>query len=107
MKLAVCYDKDTDNISPDFENTNCFKVYDVDDGEITCSELVGTMGKKGSQDLTDFLLFLEVDALLCCDISEESCSMLDDESISFYSGFYGNADDIADGFIGGMFYFSP
>ena len=80
MKLAVSFDMDSDNIARDFDGTLFFKMYDIDDGEV-------------------------IDALLCGEISQEAEKTLGDEGISFYSGFDGNADDIVQGFISGIYHF--
>ncbi len=105
MKLAVSFDMDSDNIAPDFDSTMFFKMYDIEDGDILCSEVMSTMGKIGYEDLTQLLILMKADALLCGDISDEACEALNDEGISFYSGFEGNADEIAEGFVRGLFRF--
>ena len=105
MKLAVSFDMDSENIARDFDGTLFFKMYDVDEGEIICSEIMSTMGKFGAENLSEMLILLKADALLCGEISEESDAALDDEGISFYSGFDGNADDVVQGFISGIYHF--
>jgi len=105
MKLAVSFDMDSENIAPDFDVTLFFKMYDIDEGEVICSEIMSTMGKVGAEDLSQMLILLKADALLCGDISEEAEAALDDEGILFYSGFEGNADDVVDGFINGVYHF--
>ena len=45
MKLAVTYDNTNGTVFREFEKTRVIKVYEVEDGEIIDSELVGTMAK--------------------------------------------------------------
>lgn len=105
MKLAVSFDMDSENIAPEFDSTMFFKMYDIEDGEILCSEVLSTMGKIGHEDLTQLLILMKADAMLCGNISEEACNALDDEGILFYSGFKGNADETAEDFINGLYRF--
>ena len=72
MKLAVSFDMDSDNIARNFDGTLFFKMYDIDDGEVICSEIMSTMGKFGAENLSEMLILLKADALLCGEISEEA-----------------------------------
>ena len=105
MKLAVSFDMDSDNIAPDFGSTMFFKMYDIDEGDVICSEIMSTMGKFGAENLSELLILLKADAVLCGDISDDAAQMLDEEGISFYSGFSGDSDETVEAFINGVFHF--
>lgn len=105
MKLAVSFNMENDTLAADFDTTLFFKMYDIEDGDILCSEIMSTMGKIGYEDLTQLLILLQADAVLCGEISDEACESLDEESISFYSGLQGNADEVVERFINGLFHF--
>ncbi len=105
MKLAVSFDMDSDDIAPAFDSTMFFKMYDIDDGDVICSEIMSTMGKFGAENLSELLILLKADAVLCGEISDEAAVALDDEGISFYSGFSGNSDETVEAFINGVFHF--
>ena len=105
MKLAVSFDMDSDDISPSFDSTMFFKMYDIDEGDVICSEIMSAMGKFGAENLSELLILLIADAVLCGEISDEAAEMLDDEGISFYSGFNGNSDETVEAFINGVFHF--
>lgn len=105
MKLTVSFDMDSDNIAPDFDSTMFFKMYDIDEGDVICSEIMSTMGKFGAENLSELLILLKADAVLCGDISDDAAQMLDEEGISFYSGFSGDSDETVEAFINGVFHF--
>ena len=105
MKLAVSFEMENDMIFHDLDNTLFFKMYDIEDGDVICSEIMSTMGKIGAEDITQLLILLKADAVLCGEISEQAAEALDEEGISFYSGFQGNADEVVNDFINGFFRF--
>ena len=104
MKLAVAYNKENGRIADNFNTTQYFMLYDIVDGEVLCSELVGTM-KYEEIDLVGMLTMLEADALLCGGINEESIHELNSEGLVFYSGFEGDAEEVTEHFINGRFTF--
>ncbi len=84
MKIAVPYD--SGKIFQNFEYTNIFKLYDIENGEIICTEIVGTMGRTGHNDLVSMLALIDIDALICGNIDESAQEMLEDEGIMLYNG---------------------
>ena len=61
------------------------------------------MGKCCAENLSEMLLLLKADALLCNEISPEYA--LEDKGISFYSGFERNTNNVVQGFISGIYPF--
>ena len=100
MKLAIAYDKETDTVFEKFENTQYFKLYEIDSGTIDYTEIVGTMGKN-TDELADLLLFLEDDVLICCDITEQSAEQISDEGIIIYKNCHGTSESVFQNFLNG------
>ena len=63
MKIAVTYDKETGNVFQHFGKTQNFKVYEVLDGKIVSSEVIGN-GGFGHHDLVGYLKNLGVETLI-------------------------------------------
>lgn len=106
MKLAVTVDPSDNSVFRVFEDTRVITIYNVDNFEITESEMVGTMDENVN-DIISVVMMMEAECILCGDITEESRSRLDDEGILYYSGFYGNADEAVHDFINGYIVFGP
>lgn len=106
MKLALTFDSETGNVFPTFENTRVIKLYEVEDGEIIHSELVGTMAET-AEDIISLILLLEADGVICGDISAKTREQLDDEGILYYSGFSGDADEAVHDFVEGYVILGP
>ncbi len=100
MKIAVSHEHKSDSISPLFEETKHFKLYDVENNRVICSEIIGTMGCE-KEELVQLLLMFETDALICGQLSEESHLILSDEAISVFSGCLGNSDDAVEMMLSG------
>ncbi len=104
MKLAIAFNRENDNVNLHFENTRCFDVYEIENGESIYSELVSTMGKE-NEELVEFLAFLEIDALICDQISDHIKQQILEEGILLYEGCNGNAEHIFDMFMEGVLLF--
>ncbi len=100
MKIAVSHEHKSDSINPVFENTKHFKMYDIVDNKVICSEIIGTMGCDKEQ-LVQLLLMFETDALICGELSGDSKLILTDEAISIFSGCMGNSDDAVEMMLSG------
>lgn len=98
MRVAAAYEDG--RIFQHFGRTEQFKVYDIDNGTILFSEVVGTDGK-GHGALAGVLGALNVDALICGGIGEGARAALSAAGIQLYGGVTGDADqavrDLADG----------
>lgn len=106
MKLAVTYDNTNGRVFREFEKTRVIKVYEVNDGEIVDSELVGTMAKT-VEDIIGVITMLDADGVLCGDLERSSMELLDNEGILYYSGFYDDADEAVRDLINGYVLFGP
>ena len=99
MKIAVPYNNG--DIFQHFGHTECFKIYNIENGEVNSTELVSTMGKQGHSDLTSMLAMMEVDAVICGNIGGKAQELLDDEGIMLYNSCTGNADKAVNSLIFG------
>lgn len=99
MKLAAAFNKEKNTISNSFCNTKYFKIYDIENGNVVCSEIVGTM-QGDTEQMVGLLCMFEADGLICSHIEEEAETQLYEEGIELYSGYYGNPDDAVDFLIG-------
>lgn len=106
MKLIMTYDPETEMVFQEFEQTKVVKVYEIEDGEIVHSELVGTMAE-GVEDIISLILLMDADGVLCGEIRPETRALLDEEGVVYYSGFDEKADDAVDSFINGYVVFGP
>lgn len=104
MKIAVTYDNG--NIFQHFGHTEFFKLYDIENGEIICTEVVSTMGSGHSQ-LAGMLSMMNVDALICGGIGGGAKAALADEGIMLYGGCFGNADNAVNALLQGNLIFNP
>lgn len=104
MRIAVTYENG--NIFQHFGHTEAFKIYDVDDGKITSSEIVSTNGS-GHGALAGFLSLNRVDVLICGGIGGGAQTALAQAGIKLYGGVNGNADDAVNAFLGGTLGYDP
>lgn len=89
MRIAVTFEDG--NIFQHFGHTEQFKIYNIEDGKIISSEVVGTNGS-GHGALADILKALDVDILICGGIGGGAQAALANAGIRFYGGVSGNAD---------------
>ncbi len=104
MKIAATFENG--QIFQHFGRTEQFKVYDVEDGRILSSEVVGT-GGEGHGALAGVLRSLGVDVLLCGGIGAGAQNALKESGIQFYGGVQGNADRAVESFIAGKLVYDP
>lgn len=99
IKIAAAFDKDNNCITESFLSAKCFKIYDIENGNVVCSEIVGTM--QGDLEQTVGLLgMLDADGVICGQLGEAEETLLAEEGIELYSGYYGDPDDALDFIIG-------
>lgn len=104
MRIAVTYENG--EIFQHFGHTEQFKVYDVQDGKIVASEIVGTNGS-GHGALAGVLTALNADALICGGIGGGARMALDAAGIRLYGGVSGNADQAVEALLAGKLDFDP
>ena len=104
MRIAVTYEDGL--IFQHFGRTEQFKVYDIAEGTVTASEVVGTNGS-GHGALAGVLQALQVDALICGGIGGGAQMALAAAGIKLYGGVSGEADRAVEALITGELEFNP
>ncbi len=104
MRIAVTYEDG--NIFQHFGHTEAFKIYDVDQGEVLASEVVGTEGN-GHGALAGFLAANKVDTLICGGIGGGAQAALASAGIRLYGGVSGNADEAVNALLDGTLGYNP
>lgn len=104
MRVAVTYDNG--EIFQHFGHTEQFKVYDIEDGRITASEVVDTNGK-GHGALAGVLGALKTDILICGGIGGGAQAALAAAGIKLYAGISGSADEAVKALLEGTLNFNP
>ena len=90
MRIAVTYENG--QIFQHFGHTQQFKVYDIENGQITNTEVLDTNGQ-GHGALGGFLRNANVDVLICGGIGGGAQTALAEAGIKLYGGVTGSADD--------------
>ena len=93
MRIAVTYENG--EIFQHFGQTSQFKLYEVENGRIVSSRVVGTDGR-GHGELAGVLSALGVDALICGGIGGGAQRGLAEAGIKLYGGVSGSADAAAE-----------
>lgn len=98
MKIAVTYEDG--NVYQHFGHTEHFKIYDVENGRIKNSEVIGTDGN-GHEALAGYLQGGQVQALICGGIGYGAQVALEQSGIRLYAGVTGSADDAVQALLDG------
>ena len=104
MRIAVPYENGL--VFQHFGHTSEFKLYDVENGQITGEEAIGSAGS-GHGALAGFLSGLGVDTLVCGGIGYGAQVALAEAGIRLYGGVTGNADDAVRAFLAGDLAYDP
>ena len=104
MKIAVTYENG--EIFQHFGHTAQFKLYDVEDGKITNTQIVDTLGS-GHGALAGLLSALGVDTLICGGIGGGAQSALANAGIKLYGGASGDADAAVEALLAGELAYDP
>lgn len=104
MKIAVPYENGM--VFQHFGHTGQVKVYDIDDGQITGSEVMSTNGS-GHGALAGFLQNAGVDTLICGGIGAGAQNALAAAGIKLYGGVTGEADAAVDALLAGRLAYDP
>ena len=104
MRIAVTYAGG--EIFQHFGRTEQFKVYDVENGQVVHSEVVGTNGQ-GHGALAGVLQQLHADMLICGGIGGGAQAALASAGIQLYGGASGPADAAVDAFLAGRLAYDP
>lgn len=98
MRVAATYENGM--IFPHFGRTTQFKLYDIEDGKVASSEVVGTNGASHGA-LAGLLAQGGVDALICGGIGGGALRALSQLGITVYPGVAGSADAAVAGLLNG------
>lgn len=104
MKIAVTYENG--NIYQHFGHTEQFKLYQVENGKVTDSQVVSTNGS-GHSALVDFLQAHGVEAVICGGVGGCAREGMEQAGIALYGGASGNADAAVQALIQGALSYDP
>ena len=104
MKIAVTYE--AGSIFQHFGHTEAFKVYEVEEGKVVSSQVIGTNGS-GHGALAGMLSALGVDILICCGIGGGARMALAEAGIQLYGGVSGDADAAVEALLSGGLNYEP
>lgn len=104
MKIAVTYDNG--EIFQHFGHTEQFKVYEVENGVITKSEIIDSNGS-GHGALAGLLADAGIEVLICGGIGGGAQTALFEVGIQLYGGVSGNADEAVLAFMNGTLGYDP
>lgn len=98
MKIAATYSKDDGSIFQHFGRTEWFKIYTIEDGKATGSEVVSAAETGGHSALAPFLAEKGVDVLICGGLGGGARMALSSVGITVLPGVVGSADEAAAAF---------
>jgi len=104
MKIAIPYQNG--QVFQHFGHTEQFKLYQVEDGQITNKMLIPT-GGSGHSALAGLLSRLKVDVLICGGIGGGAQAALAEVGIRVYGGVQGDADAAALALAAGQLVYDP
>ena len=104
MKIAVTYENG--EIFQHFGHTEQFKVYDIEDGKMVSSQVVGSEGS-GHGALAGLLSDNGIDVLICGGIGGGAQIALANAGIKLYGGVSGSADAAVQAFLDGRLDYDP
>lgn len=104
MKIAVTYENGA--IFQHFGHTEAFKIYSVEDGNVSDMETVNTNGN-GHGALAGFLKALNVDVLICGGIGGGAQMALAEANIKVFGGVSGEADMAVAAFLANKLEYNP
>ena len=98
MRIAVTYENG--NVFQHFGHTEQFKVYEVEDGKVVSSEIIGSNGS-GHGALAYLLSDQAVDVLICGGIGGGAQAALSERGIELCAGASGDADEAVAAYLRG------
>ena len=98
MKIAVTYDKG--NVFQHFGRTESFKLYEVEDGKVTASEILNSNGV-GHEALAGLLAETAVDVIICGGMGAGAQAALTEAGIEICAGAEGSADEAVAAYLRG------
>lgn len=104
MRIAVPYENG--QIFQHFGHTEQFKFYDVEEGKVIASNVVGTNGR-GHGAIAQLLAIVEVDVVICGGIGGGAQLALAANGIQLYGGVSGDADKAVEALLAGELDYDP
>lgn len=104
MKIAVTYENG--QVFQHFGHCENFKIYNVEDGKVTDSQVVSAVGS-GHGALAGFLKQRDVDTLICGGIGGGAQNALAQAGIRLFGGVSGSADDAVNALLAGNLGYDP
>ncbi len=98
MRIAVTYENG--EVFQHFGHTETFKVYEVKDGKVISSELIGSDGS-GHEALAGLLKERAIDVLICGGIGGGAQAALEENGIELCAGARGSADEAVEAYLRG------
>lgn len=98
MKIAVTYENG--NVFQHFGHSEQFKVYEVEEGKVVSSEVVGAEGQ-GHGALAGLLSGKGIDVLICGGIGGGAVNALTEAGIELVAGQSGNTDEVVEQYLKG------
>ena len=98
MKIAVTYENG--EVYQHFGHTENFKIYEVEDGKVVSSEVIGSNGS-GHGALAGLLADNSIDVLICGGIGDGAQEALVQNGIELCAGTSGNADEAVEAYLRG------
>ena len=98
MKIAVTYENG--EVFQHFGHTEQFKVYDIEDGKVTASTVIGS-GGSGHGALAGLLADRAIDVLICGGIGGGAQAALAEQGIELCAGAQGSADEAVEAYLRG------
>ena len=98
MKIAVTYENG--EVFQHFGHTEQFKVYDIEDGQVTSSTVIGSNGS-GHGALAGLLADRAIDVLICGGIGGGAQAALNEQGIELCAGAQGSADEAVEAYLRG------
>ncbi|MDO4459065.1 MAG: NifB/NifX family molybdenum-iron cluster-binding protein [Clostridia bacterium] len=104
MRIAVTYQNE--EIFQHFGHSEQFKVYDVENGEITYTTVISTVGS-GHGALAGVLASIRTDVLICGGIGAGAQNALASAGIQLFGGVSGSCDDAVKAYLSGELNYNP
>lgn len=98
MKIAVTYENG--EVFQHFGHTETFKVYEVEDGKVISSQIIGSDGN-GHEALAGLLANQRIDVLICGGIGGGAQAALSEQGIELCAGASGSADAAVEAYLRG------
>ena len=98
MRIAVTYENG--NVFQHFGHTEEFKVYEVENGKVVRSEIIGS-GGTGHGALAGLLRDQAIDVLICGGIGGGAQAALEERGIELCAGASGNTDEAVEAYLRG------